>query len=116
MIEDLLIKKFSEKVRVSQSGEIYLPIVLGKEFVNECNKLDVAIIGVDLFKRKDDNYMPVDPVSGIDNSSLLHEYSDWYKIVKNCNEFVLKVIGKEEETDNSIYFNPTVLEKTEWEN
>jgi len=59
--------------------------------------------------------VPINPINGIDCSSLLSKYEEWNEVVKNCYKEVINVLQQEEERDNTQYYNPTLLEKSEWQ-
>lgn len=115
MHEQFLIKKFSEYGKVSKSGEIYLPIVLVKNFIDECSKLSVSIIGIEFFHKKGDYIIPVTPINSIDCSSIVEKNSDWKVIVNDCNSTINNILELELNGDITLYFNPTLLEE-EWKN
>ena len=113
-MEELLIEKYSKYGRVSPSGELYLPINKCKDMVSECSKNKVAVIGLELFHKKGDNIIPVDPIGGTDSSSLLNKGSNWSEVVETCNTFVLRVLNDEESKDATLYCNLTLLEEKDW--
>lgn len=114
MMERLIIQKYSEYGRVSPSGELYLPINKCKDMVKECSDNKVAVIGLELFHKKGENIIPVDPIGGIDTSSLLQKGSGWIEVVEKCNDFVLRVLNQEEKKDSTFYCNLTLLEESDW--
>lgn len=113
-MEDTLVRKYASLGRISPGGELYLPIGLREMFVNECIKLKVAIIAVELFHRQGEKIIPVNPIRGIDCSSLLKEYIRWDDIIESCNKNVLEALNSETDNDNTLYFNPTLFEESDW--
>lgn len=114
MKEEFLIQKYSKFGRVAPSGELYLPIKMCKELVQECSNNKVAVVGLELFHKRGEYIVPADPIGGIDSSSLLEKGSDWAEVVEKCNSFVLRVLNQEENKDNSLYCNLTLLEEVHW--
>ena len=116
MYEQFLTKKYSEYGRVSRSGELYLPLNVGKILINDCIELNVSIIGVEFFHKKGDCIIPVTPINSLDCSSILGTNTDWKIIVRDCNKVVNDILEIELQRDKTLYFNPTFLEEQEWEN
>lgn len=116
MLEQFLINKYSEYGRISKSGEIYLPVTLGEKFTNDCSELSVTIVGVEFFHKKRDGFIPVIPINSIDCSNIVDNNSDWKIIVNDCNSTVNSLLQLELERDNTLFFNPTLLEEQEWKN
>lgn len=114
MLHEIIFNKYSKYERLTH-GELYLPLSTNKEFVEECNLLKVAIIGLEFFHVQSGKVVPINPINGIDCSSLLSQYEEWNEVVKNCHKEVINVLQQEEERDNTQYYNPTLLEKSEWQ-
>ncbi|MHB9095983.1 MAG: hypothetical protein ACYC21_15055 [Eubacteriales bacterium] len=114
MLESSLIYKYAKYGYLSPCGELYLPINRGKELIKECDKLKIAVIGLEFFHLKGNNIVPVNPIKGIDCSPLLRQYTTWDAVVFNCNDMVLEVLKQEEKMDSNQYFNPTIIEEAGW--
>lgn len=73
MLEEQLIEKYARYGRLAPSKELYLPLDISNKFIEECNNLNIAIIGIELFNIVGENTIPSNPISGVDCSSILHE-------------------------------------------
>jgi hypothetical protein len=111
MLEEQIIDKYAQYGRISPSRELYLPLDISEKFIKECNKLSIAIIGIELFNIVDENIIPYNPINSIDCSNILQEGLDWKQIVLKCNSLVQKILLLE--LDRNQYFNPTILEEHE---
>lgn len=114
MLEEIIFAKYARYGRSTPSGELYLPFFTGEQFIDECTRLQVAIIGIDFFYVDPEYVMPVTPLNGIDNSIFLGMNISWDEIVKRCNEAVVNVLQREEKRDAKQWYNPTLFEKSEW--
>lgn len=81
---------------VKSGGELYLPLSMGKRFVDAYSLFKVAIISLEFFRIPPGKVIPVSPLTGIDGSSKLNKYEEWDDIIKIGNEEVLKVLLQEE--------------------
>jgi hypothetical protein len=115
MLEDELVAKYATYGRSTPSDELYLPLFISKQFVDECTNLQIAIIGVDFFHIGREYVMPTSPLNGIDSSIFLKTATSWEDVVKQCNEAAMKVLQQEEKKDNTQWYNPTLFEKSEWQ-
>lgn len=109
MLEEQLIEKYAQYGRLSPSKELYLPLFISEKFIEECNDLNIAIIGIELFNIVSESTIPSNPISGVDCSIILHEDIEWKEIVLKCNSLVQRILLQE--LDKSGYFNPTMLEE-----
>lgn len=114
MVAQVIINKYAEQGKNSPNGEIYLHLSIGAEFVAECSELEIAVVGVEFFHRKGEHVIPVIPIISIDCSSILDKYLEWKDVVNNCNKAVMVALDLEITRDNTQYFNPSLLEETEW--
>lgn len=94
---------------LAPSKELYLPLDISNKFIEECNNLNIAIIGIELFNIVGENTISSNPISGVDCSSILHEDLEWKEIVLKCNSIVRRTLLQE--LDMSRYFNPAMLGK-----
>ncbi len=69
---DQIINKYSLDGKVSPNKELYIPLSIGEVFIEECNKFNIAIIGVEIFNIIDGKVLPSNPIEGIDCSQALH--------------------------------------------
>jgi hypothetical protein len=113
MLESLLFEKYAH-YGIRTSSEIYLPLNTATMFVEECSSFKVAIIGLEFFHIESGMRIPVIPMNGLDCSIFLTTCREWDDVVTNCNETALNVLHLEEEVDTTQYYNPTLLEKSEW--
>jgi hypothetical protein len=88
MLREIIFNKYSKYGRLAY-GDLYLPLCTAKEFVEECNLLKVAIIGLEFFHVQSGKVVPINPINGIDCSSLLSKYEEWNEVVKNCNKEII---------------------------
>lgn len=115
MTKELLFDKYKEHGKLTDSGIIYLPIKFGVMFIKECSKYDLAVIGLDFYTQIYNEIKPVVPCNGLDCSIYLNKYSIWNNIVNACNKVSIQTLEMVENEKHSIFFEPTILEKSEWE-
>ena len=113
MLESLLFEKYAH-YGIRTSSEIYLPLRTANMFVEECSSFEVAIIGLEFFHLESGMRIPVIPINSLDCSIFLTTSQEWDDVVTSCNETALNVLHLEEEVDTTQYYNPTLLEKSEW--
>jgi len=114
MLEDFLLEKYAP-YGIRKANEIYLPFSTSSMFVGECSSLKIAILGLDFVHFKPGMTIPVVPINSLENSPILNEHQEWDDIVKECNKEALNVLHIEEERDPTQYYNPTLYEKSEWQ-
>ncbi|PLR85755.1 hypothetical protein [Bacillus sp. V33-4] len=101
--EQTLINIFAFNGGFVSNGELYLSIQKINDFVTECNKLEVAIIGVEFFSiTKDGKILPLSSPIAIDLSDILNEHDNWAKTYTKCNGKVLEIF-EQENLDNCCY-------------
>lgn len=73
MVEEQLIDKYAQYGHISPSRELYVPLNISEKFIEECNELNIAIIGIELFNMIDKMIIPSNTINGVDCSSMLQE-------------------------------------------
>ena len=115
MLEEVIFAKYVKYGRSTSSKELYLPFSTREEFIDECTRLQIAIIGIEFFYVGSTSVMPASPLNGIDTSIFLKMDGSWDEVVKKCNEAVANVLRQEEKRDSQQWYNPTLFERSEWE-
>jgi hypothetical protein len=110
MLESLLFEKYAH-YGIRTSSEIYLPLNTANMFIEECRSFEVAVIGLEFFRVESGMIIPM---NSLDCSMFLTTCREWDDVVTSCNETALNVLHLEEEVDTTQYYNPTLLEKSEW--
>jgi ABC-type dipeptide/oligopeptide/nickel transport system permease component len=112
--EQEVIEHFLPHGKLSSSGELYLKINLKDDFVRFANDHGIAIIGIEFFHMVDNAIMPVVPITGVDCSPFLRQYSTWRETVQAINDMVTRVLEAEAQKDASLYFNPVLFDEEDW--
>ncbi len=114
MGESFILSKYAPFGKLSQGGEIFLPLDVRERFVDDCTRSGIAIIGLELFHIQSEKIIPANPISGVDNSPLLRQHETWVQVVQRCNETARLVLEEEAKGDDTQYYCPTLLEEHEW--
>lgn len=112
MLADWLISEYADSGYLAAEGELYLPLTTAEEFVYDCNRLNVGIIGVN-FVLWSENDVFVN-LGSLDLTELLPHFEDWEQLVNYCNSIVLDYLEKEREANYQVLFIPYLLEEFEW--
>jgi hypothetical protein len=114
MGESFILSKYAAFGKLSSGGEIFLPLDTRRKFVDDCTRSGIAIIGLELFHIQSEKIIPVNPISGVDNSPLLRQHRTWAQVVQHCNETAMFVLEEEAKRDDTQYYCPTIIEEHEW--
>ncbi len=112
MLEEMIINKYSLLGYLSPGRELYLPLNFAEDFINDCSKNNIAIIGIEFFHINNNGITPVVPFRGMDYSDILKSYSKWKEVVLTCNEKALMILQNERIQDSTEFFNPILFEET----
>ncbi|MDK8181889.1 hypothetical protein [Paenibacillus sp. UMB4589-SE434] len=107
-----VINKYKE-FGVISANELYLPISTAGIFIDECNKYEVAVVGVDFFYITEERkIVPITPINSID-ASMITINKSWKQYVMECNKFVLKALIQEKKKDNNQFYSFVLSFKNE---
>lgn len=110
-LEDKIAKMFPDTARFLLNHELFLPLTDGHAFISACSEQNIAIIGLEFFCVGEDfDVVPVDPIRGLDCSSLLKQNFTWSEIAGRCAELADEVLKEEMLIDSTEYFTPTLFE------
>ncbi len=112
MLEEMIINKYSLLGYLSPGRELYLPLNFAEDFINDCSKNNIAIIGIEFFHINNNGIPPVVPFRSMDYSDILKSYSKWKEVVLTCNEKALMILQNERIQDSTEFFNPILFEET----
>lgn len=87
--------------------ELLIPLWCHAGFVEQCNSMHVAIIGIDFFIVDDIGNHPID----IFDFSELINYSNWSSTVSNCSSESFKAIGTFKYRNENIFASFTLINK-----
>lgn len=112
MLAEWLISEYEDSGYLAAEGELYLPLTAAEEFVYDCNRLNVGIIGVNFVLWTDKDLFL--HLGSLDLTELLPHFENWEQLVQYCNNVVLEYLEKEREANYHVFFVPYLLEEYEW--
>lgn len=112
MLADWIISEYEEMGYFVEDGNLYLPLTISEDFVYDCTRLNVAIVGVNYILWTEHDFFL--HTGSMDLTELLPSFPSWEDLVNFCNQTVLENLEQERETNPSVFFVPVLLEEYEW--
>ncbi|MDQ3000688.1 MAG: hypothetical protein M3Y08_05450 [Fibrobacterota bacterium] len=116
--EKELIKDFAPHGHL-RGGEFYLPYPKALEFIDECAKNELAVVGVDGYTHfpEDDGIMAhFDMIANFCDAKSQHpNWNDWVDHCRRASHEFLQTLASEGKTLENHLFNFVALSKKRWE-